>query len=158
MKKSVSIYQRANKIFLVPVGRTSTGLGLETEPVQTFLSNVSESDIGNGILQAISQSGKAVAQPSWNEFSSPVEKAAGVKNWNEFVGGTKAAALDLMDSGYVITPLRPAHRGNFEFVKDVSITLPPNSSAEELAKNLFTILENTEEYPLRKKGQQTQNN
>ena len=150
MKKSVAVYLRGGKLYLVPTGKTSKGLTVEVEPVSTLDFNASAEEVGNAFLSTLEKCGKVVPHPdNWNEFKSPVENVTKVKSWNEFVKSTRASDVRLDDTGYIITPLRPAKRGNFEFDSDRAIKLPFDVSPDEVGKKIIEVLTTAEQYRLR---------
>lgn len=143
MERSAVAYLARGKLILAPVIRTSTGLGLEVDPV--VVGDVTAiGDIARAIGEALASSTRVVphpAQDQWRGFFEPFQIAVGVRSHKAFMKDARRISIRASGDHLKLTPQRNlGSKGGFEPIPEDAVVLPSldlDNAAVALA-NLFT--------------------
>lgn len=142
MDRTAVAYLTRGKLILAPIIRTSTGIGLEVDPV--VLGDVPSSEaVAHAISEALTKSARVIPDPDrdqWKGFFEPFHVAAGVRSHKAFMKDARRISIRATDDQLKLTPQRNlGSKGGFEPIPEASVVLSAadfNSAAEALA-NLF---------------------
>jgi hypothetical protein len=146
MAKALIAYRRGSRLFLVPLGRVPSGGHIEVEPVSSLESDTPTADVGRSIIDTLEASDRLFDDPPVEILRSPAQVAAGAKSWRQFIHGTASCDVELRESGYVITPLRPEKGTSFGYEPERAVTIPLHVSPEILGQAFLGVLSSCEEH------------
>ncbi|OYW44537.1 MAG: hypothetical protein B7Z08_09375 [Sphingomonadales bacterium 32-68-7] len=125
MVQSAVAYSANGKIIVAPVVRTTTGLGLEVEPI---VHPPIAADIARGLRDALARSAVVVEHPSqgeWKGSFKPFQDAAGVRSHSAFMKTARRVSIDVVDDHVKITPERNlGPKEGFEPIADAAVLFP----------------------------------
>lgn len=122
---------------------TTTGGWLGTEPFLNIDAGATSECVGELLHHCLASSQAGVPHPEqheWKLVGSQRYLAAGVKNWSEFMIGTKAVSIDQSEDELVVTPYRKVHKG-FAPMSDHKILVPPSGSNVDLGAAVLQAFE-----------------
>ena len=128
MDRSAVAYFTNGKLIFAPIIRTTSGLGLEVDPVA--LDPTSEGRAyANAISEALDSSTRVVPHPSqdqWKGFFEPFQKAAGVRSHKAFMKDAVRVSIRATDDLFELTPQRNlGTKGGFEEIPEAALILSP---------------------------------
>jgi hypothetical protein len=143
---SAAVYQLRDRVLIHPWQRTTTGLGIASEPYISLPLDANFTALGNCVLTALTHSGQSVPHPSsWKGLEAPRLKAAGVKSEKAFQSGARSLTVDRVDQALRIEPSRnggtKGESKGFEPLPKLSTSLPLTSTAEKLGSAIRAALE-----------------
>jgi len=143
MKRTAVVYLSNEALIIAPVIRTTSGVGLEVDPI--LVNDLTDSEaIRNSLIQALEGSQRIVPHPSqdqWNGFFKPFHDAADVRSFKAFMKNAKSIYIDAAEDYIRLTPLRNlGARGGFEEMADAAITMAAGDmdSAASTIQKLLT--------------------
>jgi hypothetical protein len=143
---SAAIYRLKDRVLIHPWQRTTTGLSIASEPYVSLPLDADARVLGDALLNALSLSARTVPHPtSWKNSSTARLDAAGVRSEKAFQLGTRALNAERGDQGFRIEPSRnggtKGDAKGFEPLPELSIFLPPTSSAKTLGTAIQACFE-----------------
>lgn len=140
MEKSVAIYRVNGKLVVAPMVRTTSGLGLEVDPLSLGASPDRKA-VEAAIAAALAQSGRVVphpAQSEWKGSFAPFLEAAGVRSFRAFMATAQSVSITEKDGALAVTPNRNlGAREGFEPIDADSETLADLSAAAQTVLELL---------------------
>lgn len=144
MARAIMVYLRDTRIFIVPLARVRSGGHLETEPVIIHELPVPLEALEQSMMKSLQYSDQLLQDPPLSELKSPVLAASGIKTWRQFVKGTTACDVELIETGFIITPLRPERGPSYADEPEKSVEIPLQSPEGTAAGKLLEILQDSE--------------
>lgn len=143
MPKRVSIYERADTVYVVTSHQTQAGFWVDDEDVEV-LSSPQPVDIIDAVRAALARSCEGVSTPSPSaDLSAPVLAAAGVASWNTFAKMAKYVGVRQNGDTVKVTPYKNlGGKDGFDPMQDKVTSLPVGDSG--LADILVRALEMAE--------------
>ncbi len=141
--KAISIYQRRGFLYPCPYARTVHGVSVLIGPcVKLSVASATATELGAAAFESLNQAGEVVPHPEdWDELPpSAILQAAGVKSWRTFSKGARTIDLDLMETEFVLTPMRQEGRLDFIPLNDQKLHLPRDCTAEALGEAITRAL------------------
>lgn len=140
MEKSVAVYRVNGKLVVAPMVRTTSGLGLEVDPLSLGASPDRKA-VEAAIAAALAQSGRVVphpAQSEWKGSFDPFLKAAGVRSLKAFMATAQSLCIDEKEGALTITPNRNlGAKEGFEPLDADRKTLPDLSATAQTVLELL---------------------
>jgi len=129
MERSAVAYRVRDKLIIGSVVRTSTGLGLEVDPVALDIASPDDL-VSKAIDQALARSSQVVPHPTqaqWKGFFKPFEVAAGVGSYKAFMSDAQSVSLSANEAELELTPQRNlGTKEGFAPVNPEAVVLPVN--------------------------------
>jgi hypothetical protein len=98
----VSIYRFSTQFIVCPICKTSSGIGVATEPYQVLSNSVSPNELGEAIRLALNDSHVGIPHPvDWKALALPRLAAAGVETETAFQ--KKSDLVTALFDGAVLT-------------------------------------------------------
>jgi hypothetical protein len=120
----VSIYRRSDQIYVVPAGKTATGLIVDAPPSAVVPSGVDAPHLGACVSQALSESrGLVLDGPAVESLL----KLAGVRSLSQFMRGAESVHVSEDDGVVVVSRLHNRGRGGFAWT-DTEYRVPPGDA------------------------------
>jgi hypothetical protein len=140
-------YLRKGTVYIPTLGRMAKGFYRGIEP--TVVAPVSSPhDLKQGILDAIAHGNPPVPiLPGSDHPKPPVLKYAGVKTWAAFAKGTIPVGVDDENGYYRIIGQKNRPDRGWEDDPDQIITLPVDSTIDDLCDRLIAILQAKAAHP-----------
>lgn len=127
MNQSAVAFLVNGRLIVAPVVRTTTGLGLQVEPIDLGRSP-DEADIVDALDLALERSARVVphpAQSEWKGFFSPFLKAARVRSYKAFMRDARLVEIEAIGNGLKLTAQRNLDsKIGFEPLPDETALLP----------------------------------
>lgn len=138
MLKGISIYQRAEKLYIGALHRTQAGFWITDDVVNTLTSpNCEELRVTVRATLERSRDGLPTPPRSSN-FAAPLLAAANVSSWGAFARGAKHVDVFQEAESTKITSYRNAGtKRGFEPMQDRVVILQDDEDLSVMAKSLF---------------------
>jgi len=137
-----TVYKRRKNLIVHPSSETTAGVVIATPPFTLLPEDVSPTDLGRAVLEALKASQEGVPHPTdWGPVTEALLNAAEVKSWANFAKGTISCALHSDGTSIRFTPKKNnAPRGGFTFLEDRALAIPAQSSAEDIGQGVLDAL------------------
>ncbi|MES2903923.1 MAG: hypothetical protein V4696_07040 [Pseudomonadota bacterium] len=139
-------YRANGTVVIAPVIRTTSGIGLEVDPIGLGAAPDQET-IAGALAEALAQSDRIVAQPAqheWKGFFQPFLNAAGVRSHKAFMGDAQRVSIRVVDGRLKLTPQRNlGSKEGFEPIPDQA-QLHPAKDLNDAAAALLQLLSSPE--------------
>lgn len=146
-RRVAGVYLRAERFFVYPYSRTTSGVLIGTEPVTTLAGSATDEEIGHAVQGALGNYRSGVRHPSLEEFDQlqaqdPVLTAAGVKSLATFSKGALACRVSQEAGAISVVPSRPGRtKGSFLSALEFEVYLDVADGAAALGGAVRRALE-----------------
>ena len=140
------MYIRPNGYIIQPQSRTTAGVWIGCEPIQTMARDVALTTLGQAIREVLAASRDAVAHPTdWKGLLLPLFKCAKIRSWNALQKSAKMCGVEESNSELRIVPTRNGGTAGsdkgYHSLPEKAILLEADCAPEQLGKALEQALE-----------------
>ncbi len=141
-----SVYVRQDDYIIQTQSRTTAGIWIGCEPVQTLSRDVEAKTLGAAIRQSLAASQDSVAHPTdWNALLQPLLICAKIKSWNALQKSAKMCGVEKSNVELRIVPSRnggtSGSEKGYHSLPEKTIVIAADCSAEQLGSALSQALE-----------------
>ncbi len=145
--KRCAVYRRRGKLLVAPGSRTVDGFWLTHAPYTSLDVEVSEVELGEVVVGAISLSARDIPTPDWKNGNPVMEAlldAAGVKSHSTFMKGAELVEVEVEEEWARLIPMiNKGGRGGFGYPADTTVIHARMDHAAELGRKVFEALNMT---------------
>jgi hypothetical protein len=140
--KAATVYKRGNRIYIHASSKTTAGVWIATPPFIQVEADVSASDLGKFVVDALCASQLDVPHPTkWSGVLAPLLEQAGVKSWATFMRKAQCLNLEADEQRLKVIPNRNlGMTEGFEPMLDKRIEAQLTSSLDQLGTVLTEAL------------------
>ena len=136
----------AKGYLVYPQSRTSAGVWISVEPVQSLSSESPPLDIGAAIRKALCASNDNVKHPTdWDGVLRPILQAANLRSWNELQKCARYCNIEATSTAIKLLPTRnggtSGPRKGYQALMEQTTELPLSCTDEELGVALLRTIE-----------------
>lgn len=134
MRQSCNVFVSKNQVIVATVAMTTHGFEIDSEPVYRLLADVSNSDLGKAVLNALRSYRKDVSPPGPDTSAqeSPVLRLAGFRRWSQLERISRNVFVEQQNDRLKAIPTTRPHEGGF--VHQNALAVECGLTPEEIGK------------------------